>query len=694
MKTLSDAKDFGPKNLPDPEYIILNGKPTKNNKIWHTLVDIKRVQAAYEKLKDINWLYRKLDDESLDKVAANSGTSTMIEEATKEDILGFNSYTIQNMNSNLNKGSDIQQYKMQNIKQIKELKGSIFKLLNTVTGPPMTAAQFVDQVKTNAEFLEKRLCTMINTVRGSKQYWYLRRSEVKHMIAEFGSPTFFLTFSCAEYYSQDIREYLHKGQVLGQVTEYYYKKEYQARGAPHCHCLIWIANAPDVGESRAEDVIRFIDERITCHIPNKDTCPELHKVVTRYQLHKCSNYFSENTVLNNVQQSMKAEKRIHYLKRSEEEARVNDYNPLLLLLWKANINVSFTSECSLALADYMSGYVTKAEGGHMLDLWQDILDDGGLYSKLFRIGIRCLDSQSIGLYKTCDILLGEPLCRKSRDVKWIDVDMPNKRTRNVTMKLNEVEEIAVNELSTEDFYGKGLPNSLTMAKIKMANDAIENYRRRTSLILRILINEDELVHDGESVPEAFDHHIVDNERYLEANEKFRKLLKCRETLKHIQDARAANREEDKYNVKDNDPQLMGQIKDAMRDMDTGSHLTLQKRESMLNKDQKRIFDHIKAHLLRQIEYEKKSKQEKEQSECVTHLHMFMSVVGGTGKFFLIEAIKALVKSLWSTLTKQRCAVAAPTGLAAYNVGGVMAHRQFQLPIEHKGQCLILVTTQD
>ena len=76
------------------------------------------------------------------------------------------------------------------------VKGGIFKLLNTVKGPSMTAAQYVDQVKTSGEFLEKRLCTMMNTVRGSNQYWYLRRSEVKRMVAEFGSPTF---FSCAEY---------------------------------------------------------------------------------------------------------------------------------------------------------------------------------------------------------------------------------------------------------------------------------------------------------------------------------------------------------------------------------------------------------------------------------------------------------------------------------------------------------------
>ena len=69
---------------------------------------------------------------------------------------------------------------------------------------------------------------------------------------------------------------------------------------------------------------------------------------------------TENNVLRNVEQSMKSEKRLYHINRSEEEVTVNDYNPLLLLLWKPNINVSFTIECSLALADYVSGCMTKA----------------------------------------------------------------------------------------------------------------------------------------------------------------------------------------------------------------------------------------------------------------------------------------------------------------------------------------------
>uniref|UniRef100_A0A1X7V2M2 Uncharacterized protein n=1 Tax=Amphimedon queenslandica TaxID=400682 RepID=A0A1X7V2M2_AMPQE len=79
----------------------------------------------------------------------------------------------------------------------------------------------------------------------------------------------------------------------------------------------------------------------------------------------------------------------------------------------------------------------------------------------------------------------------------------------------------------------------------MTHNAKENNKR----------NEDELVHDGETVQEAFDRHNVDNEICLEANEKFTKLLKCRKILKDIQDARAANREDDCI-VEDNDPQLM------------------------------------------------------------------------------------------------------------------------------------------
>ena len=64
----------------------------------------------------------------------------------------------------------------------------------------------------------------------------------------------------------------------------------------------------------------------------------------------------------------------------------------------------------------------------------------------------------------------------------------------------------------------------------------------------------------------------------------------------------------------------------------------------------------------------------------------MSGVGGSGKSFLIKTIQAQVSAIWPE--KQHsllCGVAAPTGLAAFNVGGVTIHCLFQLPIEHEGK---------
>ena len=73
-----------------------------------------------------------------------------------------------------------------------------------------------------------------------------------------------------------------KGEVLGKVEHFYWKKEYQARGAPHYHVLLWIGDAPVIGRDDPDRVLAWIQERITCHLPDKESDPELHRLVTRY----------------------------------------------------------------------------------------------------------------------------------------------------------------------------------------------------------------------------------------------------------------------------------------------------------------------------------------------------------------------------------------------------------------------------
>ena len=118
--------------------------------------------------------------------------------------------------------------------------------------------------------------------------------------------------------------------------------------------------------------------------------------------------------------------RIYNLARTEDEIRVNDYNPLLLMLWKANIDIQFIAEATLALAHYVSGYVTKAERSNMQEIWQEVSDSKSIYSPLFSFGVRSLRFRESGLYEASDFLLGDHLTEKSCTVKWVDVAMPHK----------------------------------------------------------------------------------------------------------------------------------------------------------------------------------------------------------------------------------------------------------------------------
>ena len=74
----------------------------------------------------------------------------------------------------------------------------------------MTVGTLLSNVQANNKQLEANLCTMLQSVRGTKQYWFVRKSELRCMIRKWGSPTLFLTFSCAEYESPDIENYLRK----------------------------------------------------------------------------------------------------------------------------------------------------------------------------------------------------------------------------------------------------------------------------------------------------------------------------------------------------------------------------------------------------------------------------------------------------------------------------------------------------
>ena len=51
------------------------------------------------------------------------------------------------------------------------------------------------------------------------------------------------------------RKVLLNGEILGKVHHFYWKKEYQARGASHYHVIVWIRDAPVIGKDDPDEVV-------------------------------------------------------------------------------------------------------------------------------------------------------------------------------------------------------------------------------------------------------------------------------------------------------------------------------------------------------------------------------------------------------------------------------------------------------
>ncbi len=78
--------------------------------------------------------------------------------------------------------------------------------------------------------------------------------------------------TCARYYDMRYRELFKvleaKNGPFGQyaIIDYYIRVEFQHRGSPHVHCLLWLKDAPEYIEGNQVSLnscVAFIDQFIT-----------------------------------------------------------------------------------------------------------------------------------------------------------------------------------------------------------------------------------------------------------------------------------------------------------------------------------------------------------------------------------------------------------------------------------------------
>ncbi|KAK7878952.1 hypothetical protein WMY93_034202, partial [Mugilogobius chulae] len=201
----------------------------------------------------------------------------------------------------------------------------------TRDGRKITASMLKDKTEVEKLVRNKDALRFMTTLRGTPSYWSKCLLDLYAMIRQLGCPTFFITFSAAELshwpeFIEAIKaqqgenvnfdeldwetkcEILRSNPVttmrmfdkrieglfkylinspakpLGEVTDYFVKTEFQHRGTPHAHILVFTTFEFDL-EQDEQILIEFIDKYISAKLPDPNEDPELYKLVTEVQMH-------------------------------------------------------------------------------------------------------------------------------------------------------------------------------------------------------------------------------------------------------------------------------------------------------------------------------------------------------------------------------------------------------------------------
>ena len=74
--------------------------------------------------------------------------------------------------------------------------------------------------------------------------------------------------TCSRYFDHRVQEFLNiilksNCEPIGKLRDFFYRVEFQQRGSPHIHILVWIDNAPSLEKNSEEEIVQFVDKYLT-----------------------------------------------------------------------------------------------------------------------------------------------------------------------------------------------------------------------------------------------------------------------------------------------------------------------------------------------------------------------------------------------------------------------------------------------
>ena len=293
-------------------------------------------------------------------------------------------------------------------------------------------------------------------IRTGDSYFHEKELHLNSMLQKFALPTLFITLSMAESRWTELHDillqtdnndtiptnrplhcalhFIHRFRSLkkevwkndkvsgwGTITDFFDRIEFQNRGAAHTHGCYWTTKS--IEYMIQNDVIRS-------DLPDPEQEPELYQKVLTYQIHRCDPFkcggpappgeqckkgfprqFSDTT---HVDQNSC---RYIYKCTKPLDQWVVPYHPETLLIWNAHMNAQYVT--SKGFARYVTKYIAKSEPSHIFN----ITDNDKFREHII--------ARRLGAMEAMFLILGEPICNSSIQVKYLNTDPPNIRSKAV-----------------------------------------------------------------------------------------------------------------------------------------------------------------------------------------------------------------------------------------------------------------------
>ena len=426
------------------------------------------------------------------------------------------------------------------LKQLKSDAGIALKMTRgrQLRGQSMNAGMLRNSAVIQDLIHHEQAYKFMKNIRGSPAYWQHQLFEVLAMIRSLGIPTWFLTLSAADlHWPQMIQAVMRQyGEVaskddiaqmdwqtksnklmanpatgcrmfqyrveaffseyvlsvdnpLGEIHDHVIKIEFQERGTPHAHCLLWARDAPRIDIDSDEVVCEYVDKYISGGIPSDDN--ELKELILKLETHSHSAYCRRNSscrfgfpkapspktviarmpedeltrediiknsrevlgkihdVLNdnkslsmdevlqkaNVSmeqyiESLKVSKQGKniILKRSPADILTNGCNHEILRIWRANIDFQYVID-AYSTVMYVISYMMKSEKamGEILKRIGKECRHEDIATQLKKIGAAFLGNRVVGMPESVMRLNSMWLIKKSRKVIYVNGSMKEDR---------------------------------------------------------------------------------------------------------------------------------------------------------------------------------------------------------------------------------------------------------------------------